>query len=83
VRPRLNSSSRSRAPRTSRPAHPQDASAILAAAKSSFLDGDQWAYAAGLVAVLIGAVLVFFVFPKREREDALRGSYHAEDTERA
>jgi len=63
--------------------HPQDASAILAAAKSSFLDGDQWAYAAGLVAVLIGAVLVFFVFPKREREDALRASYHAEDTERA
>ena len=63
--------------------HPQDANAILAAAKSSFLDGDQWAYAAGLVAVLIGAVLVFFVFPKREREDALRASYHAEDTERA
>jgi hypothetical protein len=60
--------------------HPQDANAILAAAKSSFLDGDQWAYAAGLVAVLIGAVLVFFVFPRQEREDALRASYHAEDT---
>ena len=59
---------------------PQDAEAIIAAAKSSFLDGDQWAYAAGLVAVLVGAVLVFFVFPKREREDALRASYHAQDT---
>ena len=45
-------------------ASPQDADAILAAAKSSFLDGDQWAYGAGLVAVLVGAVLVFFVFPK-------------------
>ena len=62
---------------------PQDADAILAAAKSSFLDGDQWAYGAGLVAVLLGAVLVFFVFPKREREDALRASYHAADTSAA
>jgi hypothetical protein len=24
-------------------------------------------------------VLVFFVFPRREREDALRASYHAQD----
>jgi DHA2 family multidrug resistance protein-like MFS transporter len=64
-------------------ASPQNADAILAAAKSSFLDGDQWAYAAGLVSVLVGAALVFFVFPKREREDALRASYHAEDTARS
>jgi hypothetical protein len=62
---------------------PQDADAILAAAKSSFLDGDQWAYAAGLVAVVIGAVLVFFVFPKQQREQELRTSYHAEDTARS
>jgi hypothetical protein len=61
-------------------AHPQDADAIIAAAKSSFLDGDQWAYGAGLVSVLIGAALVFFVFPKREREEALRASYHAVDS---
>ena len=58
---------------------PQDAEAILSAAKSSFLDGDQWAYAAGPVAVLVGAVLVFFLFPKREREDELRAEYHAQD----
>jgi hypothetical protein len=58
----------------------QDADAILSAAKSSFLNGDQWAYGAGLLAVLVGAVLVFFVFPKREREDELRAAYHAEDT---
>ena len=36
-----------------------------------------------IVSVLIGAVLVFFVFPRREREDALRASYHAEDTRSA
>ena len=59
---------------------PQYSDAIIAGAKSSFLDGDQWAYAAGLVAVLLGAVLVFFMFPKHEREDALRASYHAQDT---
>jgi hypothetical protein len=33
--------------------------------------------------VLVGAVLVFFVFPKREREDELRAEYHAEDTARS
>jgi MFS family permease len=63
--------------------YPEDADAIIAAAKSSFLDGDQWAYGAGLVSVLVGAVLVFFVFPRREREDELRASYHAADTARA
>ncbi len=60
--------------------HPQDANAIVAAAKSSFLDGDDWAYTAGLVFVLLGAVLVFFMFPKHDEEERLLASYHAEDT---
>ena len=34
--------------------YPSDAAAITAAATQSFLDGDQWAYTAGLVAVLAG-----------------------------
>jgi hypothetical protein len=63
--------------------NPADGNAILAAAKSSFLDGDQWAYAAGLVSVLIGAALVFLVFPKQQREQELRASYHVEDTARS
>jgi hypothetical protein len=58
---------------------PQDADAIISAAKSSFLEGDQWAYGAGLLSVLVGAALVFFMFPKREREEELRASYHAAD----
>ena len=41
---------------------------ITAAAKQSFLDGDQWAYTAGLVAVALGAVLVFFMFPRKDEE---------------
>src|SRR5215471_8616801 len=56
---------------------------IIAAAKTSFLKGDQWAYTAGIVAVLLGAVLVFFKFPKRDHERQLLAEYHAEDTEPA
>jgi MFS transporter, DHA2 family, multidrug resistance protein len=62
--------------------HPQYASQITAAAKTSFLQGDQWAYTAGLVAVVLGAVLVFFLFPKRAEEEELLARYHAEDTGR-
>jgi hypothetical protein len=60
--------------------NPQYADAITAAAKTSFLQGDDWAYAAGIVAVLAGAVLVFFLFPKMTEERSLLGRYHAEDT---
>ncbi|HET6684758.1 MAG TPA: MFS transporter [Gaiella sp.] len=60
--------------------YPQHADAIIAGAKTSFLQGDQWAYTAGLVAVVFGAVLVFFLFPKREGERRLLEEYHAQDT---
>jgi MFS transporter, DHA2 family, multidrug resistance protein len=52
---------------------------IIAAAKTSFLQGDQWAYTAGIVAVLLGAALVFFMFPKRDEERRLLAAYQAED----
>jgi MFS transporter, DHA2 family, multidrug resistance protein len=48
---------------------------IVAAAKTSFLHGDQWAYLAGIIAVLLGAALVWFMFPKREAEQELLASY--------
>ena len=60
--------------------HPQYASQITSAAKASFLQGDQWAYTAGIVAILIGAAIVFFLFPKHEAEERLLAQYHAEDT---
>jgi MFS transporter, DHA2 family, multidrug resistance protein len=60
--------------------HPQYASAIVAGAKQAFLDGDDWAYTAGVVAIVLGAVLVFFMFPKHEEEKQLLASYHAQDT---
>jgi MFS transporter, DHA2 family, multidrug resistance protein len=59
--------------------YPQYATQITAAAKQSFLDGDQWAYTAGMVAVLLGAALVFFLFPKRDEEQQLLEQYSAQD----
>ena len=56
-----------------------DGHKITAAAKTAFLHGDQWAYTAGIVAVLLGAVIVFVFFPKRERERELLAAYAAQD----
>jgi len=52
---------------------------IIAGAKTAFLHGDQWAYTAGMVAILVGAALVFFCFPKKEEEEQLLARYRAED----
>ena len=60
--------------------YPQYASQITAAAKSSFLSGDRSAYAAGIVAILLGAALVFFLFPKKDSEERLLAEYHSQDT---
>ena len=59
--------------------HPTYASQITSAARESFLAGDQWAYTAGIVAVLLGAVLVATMFPGRKREEELLRAYQAED----
>ena len=59
--------------------YPQYATQITAAAKASFLAGDQYAYIAGIIAVLIGAALVFFVFPKRDKEREGAGGVSPED----
>jgi EmrB/QacA subfamily drug resistance transporter len=59
--------------------YPQYAAGITAAAKASFLAGDQWAYLAGIIAVLLGAVLVFFFFPKHAEEKALLAQLKEED----
>ena len=59
--------------------YPQYASQITAAAQTAFLAGDQYAYIAGIIAVLIGAALVFFVFPKRDKEREVLAGYHQQD----
>jgi EmrB/QacA subfamily drug resistance transporter len=60
--------------------YPQYANQIIAGAKASFHAGAQWAYLAGIIAVLLGAALVFFLFPKRDEERKLLAEFHAEDT---
>jgi MFS family permease len=59
--------------------YPQYQSQITAGAKESFLAGANWAYLAGIVAILLGAVLVFAFFPRRDDEARLRARYRAED----
>jgi hypothetical protein len=63
--------------------YPQDANQITAAAKTAFLQGDQWAYLAGIVAVLIGAGIVARFFPRFEREQELLNGYQAENVRAA
>jgi EmrB/QacA subfamily drug resistance transporter len=60
--------------------YPQYADAITQAAKESFLQGQDWAYLAGIIAVLVGAALVFLLFPRAARERELLAQYHAEDS---
>jgi hypothetical protein len=62
--------------------YPQYADQITAAAKTAFLDGADWAYIAAMVAVLLGATVVFFLFPKKDEEERLLARYRAEDAER-
>ena len=47
--------------------------------KTSFLDGADWAYTAGIIAILLGATLVFLLFPKRDDEARLLAQYQEED----
>jgi MFS transporter, DHA2 family, multidrug resistance protein len=60
--------------------YPGHSEQIIAAAKASFLQGDEWAYLAGIIAIVLGGALVFFLFPKKDQEEALLAQYHAEDT---
>jgi EmrB/QacA subfamily drug resistance transporter len=59
--------------------NPQYSDQIIAAARSSFLDGDRLAYTAGFIAVIVGASLVFFFFPHRGDEARLHDQYQADD----
>jgi MFS transporter, DHA2 family, multidrug resistance protein len=62
--------------------YPEYQQQIIEGAKESFLAGADWAYTAGLVAILLGGAIVFFLFPKKEHERELLAAYHAEDTAR-
>ena len=59
--------------------YPQYSNQIIAGAKQAFLDGQDKAYVAGIVAVLLGGALIWFLFPRRDQEQALLQAYLEED----
>jgi MFS transporter, DHA2 family, multidrug resistance protein len=62
--------------------YPQDSSQIISAAKTSFLHGQHWAYAAGVIAVVVGGLIVHFFFPDAQSEKDLLAQYQREDASR-
>ena len=44
------------------------------------MSGSNWAYAAGAIAIVVGAALIFFMFPGKDEEQRLLAAYQAEDT---
>lgn len=59
--------------------YPQYSSKIISAAKTAFLKGDEWTYLAGIIAVVVGSLIVYFVFPKHDDERRLIARYEAEN----
>jgi MFS transporter, DHA2 family, multidrug resistance protein len=59
--------------------YPKYSNQIIAAARESFVDGQKWAYTAGVIAVLLGGALVWFMFPEHEKELSLLAEYQTED----
>jgi MFS transporter, DHA2 family, multidrug resistance protein len=55
--------------------YPTHSTQIIEGAKTAFLHGANWAYAAGAIAVAVGMVLVFFKFPHHDREKQLLAEY--------
>ncbi len=59
--------------------YPQYSEQIVAGARQSFIDGQRWAYFAGVVAIVVGAAIVRWWFPAKDEEQALLAQYHEED----
>jgi MFS family permease len=58
--------------------YPQYTKQIISGAQTAFLHGQQGAYLAGVIAVVIGTVVMFFFFPKKDKEHRLLASYETE-----
>lgn len=59
--------------------YPQYADAIESAARTAFLQGANWAYAAGILAVVLGAIVTWWKYPDRAGEQALLADYAKQD----
>ncbi|MBS1838946.1 MAG: MFS transporter, partial [Actinobacteria bacterium] len=58
--------------------YPQYSEQIIQAARQSFVQGQDWAYLAGIVAVLVGMVIVATCFPRHDDERRLLVEYAAD-----
>lgn len=58
---------------------PQYAAQITAGARASFLSGANWAYAAGALSIILGAMVVATLFPRKDQEVELLERYRSED----
>ena len=63
--------------------YPQYAGQITAAAKESFIHGQHWAYASGVIAVVVGRHRGRYLLPDLKGEKELLASYQRADTARA
>jgi plasmid stabilization system protein ParE len=59
--------------------YPQYQDAIVGAAREAFVDGQHWAYLAGIVAVVLGAAVVALRYPDHAGERRLLEQYHRLD----
>lgn len=59
--------------------YPQYAHAITAGARAAFLSGADWSYGVGMIAIALGAALIYFLFPGREDERRLLAEYSKQD----
>ena len=60
-------------------ATPQYSSQIISGAQQSFIDGQKWAYTAGIIAIAGGAVLIARMYPKHDVSAQLLDEYHRID----
>jgi EmrB/QacA subfamily drug resistance transporter len=59
--------------------YPKYSEAIIAGARSSFLQGANWAYASGCISIVVGAIVIAVFFPGKQDEERLLGAYETED----
>ena len=59
--------------------YPQYAQAIENGARVAFLQGANWAYAAGILAIAIGALVTWWRYPGRVGEQQLLAEYAKQD----
>jgi hypothetical protein len=55
--------------------YPDYAQQIVEAAKLSFLNGADMAYAAGIITMTVGMIIVLIFFPRKERENQMYAEY--------